>query len=175
LTRAARATAAALGLVALAAAGARAQREAAGGPGAVTDAENRYRLEVPAGWQRAQAPAGSLAAWRARDGALMVVTRLDFPNRDAWRRKKPFFDQVERGVREESRSYRRIRQRRHRLGRVPAMDLEFSRASDSHPAVVMRFVFFRHYTLVLSLGAAGEDRRRALRAVAETFAPYFGD
>jgi hypothetical protein len=167
------------GLLALAAAAAAADTRA------VTDEQHRYQLEVPARWQ----PAGPLpdtggaavAGWRdPGSDAALAISRVDYPNPDAWRNRQPFFDEVENGLAAATAGFERLHRRVHRLGRVPAMDLFFRHRGpgDGDEIVLMRFLFFRTYSMTLALSLpAGDYRasRRALAALVDSFQPYFGD
>ncbi|MEM9490192.1 MAG: hypothetical protein AAGC55_13675, partial [Myxococcota bacterium] len=119
-----------------------------------------------------------------RSGAVLAISRVNYPNLAAWRSKTmpDYSREVENGLRAAVRDYRRIDQREHRLGRVPALDLAFrhggERASDERGewVVLMRFLFFRRYSLSLTLTMPADRYRRfrrAHRAVRDSFQPYF--
>lgn len=111
-------------------------------------------------------------------GALLAITRVDYPNPRAWRRDHGFFAEVEAGIETASSGYQRFHHRQHRMGRVPTLDLGFRRrAARGREVVLMRFLFFRRYTVSLTMTMPARAYRRhqaALRALLDSFAPYFG-
>lgn len=146
-------------------------------PPPVRDAENRYELHVPDDWQ-SLAIVDALLGAQAPDGAArLVVTRVDHPNRAAWRSERTFFSQVERGVARAADGYRRLHRRRGRLGRVPHLDLRFRRrTADGREVVAMRFLFFRRYSLILTVSTEADRarrQRRTVRRLVRSFVPYF--
>lgn len=145
-------------------------------------AAHQYRIEVPEGWSGTGASAGEpviVSGYRhERSGARLAITRVDYPNPGAWRQKDAFFEEVEDGVREAAPGYTRLHRQRRRLGKVPAMDLFFRRRTgDGTQVVLLRFLFFRRYTLALALASPARAYRRhgrAHRALVDGFVPYFG-
>lgn len=137
----------------------------------VVDREQRYRLELPDGYAAAAgtAPDGVLARYAAGDTAVSIA-RIDFANSAAWSGKAEHFTRVEAGTRAASPGYRRVDRRRHKLGKVPALDLWFERdAEGGRKLVATRFVFFRRYTLILTAAmpaaVSRKDRERVARLV----------
>lgn len=134
---------------------------------------------VPASREDITGARGLLGGYRhPPSGAVLAVTRVDYPNRRAWRRDQGFFAEVEAGVETASTGYRRFHRRQHRIGRVPALDLGFRRRTEQgREVVLMRFLFFRRYTVSLTVTAPARAYRRhqgALRPLLDGFTPYFG-
>jgi len=145
----------------------------------VVDREQRYRLELPDGFSAAAGtpPDGVIARYRDAGGSTAVsIARIDFANSAAWRGKDEHFASVESGTRAASPGYRRIERRRHKLGKVPALDLWFERDADGgRKLVATRFVFFRRYTLILTAAmpaaVSRKDRDRVGKLVG-SFEPH---
>lgn len=142
----------------------------------VRDASLRIELDVPASWHRP----GNALRWRnPRTDQLITITRIDSPNRDAWRGRPRFFAAVEAGAVRASGATRVLRRRRGHAGRVPTLDLWIRlRAPDGTRRVLaVRLLLFRHTTISLAIDspARGFSRRRrhAVRALAASFVPYF--
>jgi hypothetical protein len=139
------------------------------------DADRRFELELPAAWTKDS----DALLWRNSDtDQVMVVTRIDGPTSDAWRGRRSFFDAVEKGVRDSADSFKSLRRRRGKAGRVPTLDLWFQyRATDgADVTVAMRFLFFRRYTLSLAIDTPAKrfrKHRRAVRKLTKSFKPYF--
>lgn len=154
----------------------------ADGEAVLRHAEHRFEIELAGGPWR-EVPMGEtppVAGWRNDDaGAVLAITRLEYPNVDAWRGKDHFFQQIEAGLRETTQRYRRLDRRRHKLGRVPALDLTFKhRRGDADEVVLTRFIFFRTYSLALTVAIPDDaygSRRRPLDRLVNSFKPYFGD
>lgn len=162
---------------------------------AIQVAAHQYQLDLPVAWSPAAPASGdastsgatagtvtgssAVLSRHAHDagGARLVITRVAYPNPGAWSRKDAFFDQVEHGIRAAAPGCTRLQRRQHRLGRVPAMDVQLRRRMGHGAEVVhMRFLFFRRYTLTLTLAAPARGYRRhgrAYRALVDSFVPYF--
>ena len=116
--------------------------------------------------------------WHDRSNARLAIARMNYPNLGAWRRDKAFFAQVEAGLSETSPGFKRLYQNQMRIGKVPALDVTFRRkTNDGTEVVLMRFLFFRRYTLALTLSMpkrAYRRYRRTHRKLIENFVPYFG-
>ena len=152
----------------------------AGGDGVVESAEHQFRLALGADWARISPAPGPEQIIESRvqadTGRTLVVVRMDYPNPDAWRGRRSFFDAVEAGFRSACVGYRRLRVHRGRLQRVPVLDLAFSRERDgARQTVQVRALFFRTYSLVLVITSPGSRRHalRELRAQAAEFRPFF--
>lgn len=119
-----------------------------------------------------------VAAHRHATGALLAITRMNVPNQRAWRSDDDFFAEVESGVERASAGYDRFHRKQHRVGSVPALDLAFrQRGPRGREVVLMRFLFFRRYTLAFALRAPASAYRRhdrTWRALCESFAPISG-
>ncbi|MBT8495457.1 MAG: hypothetical protein KJO07_20580 [Deltaproteobacteria bacterium] len=145
-------------------------------------AKNYVQLELP------EQVASGAPAVVAKDGTTLVasfhgpslhaaITRIGVPNRRAWRKDESYFKEVERGLAKTTPGYRRRRLKRHKLGKVPALDLVFDRRTDDgRERVYARFLFFRTFSITLMVGTrAGSPRlaHRRARQLQKTFKPYF--
>jgi hypothetical protein len=148
-------------------------------------AEHQFQLGALDGWTEVPvaatgAAAGSVsivAGYRhARTGALLAITRMGIPSPRAWRDDTAFFAEIEAGIASTSAGYQRFHRRQQRVTDVPALDLGFLRdTARGRELVLMRFLFFRRYTLALALTAPAATQRRherAFRALVDSFAPY---
>lgn len=149
------------------------------------DRSHRYELSPPAEWQPVAAPPqGVLAGYEhGASRALAAVARVDYPNLDAWRsrNRNAYFAEIEDGIREAVLGYERVSMRGRTLTRldVPVLDLTFRhRTGDRDEIVLMRFLFFRRYSLSLTIRTpAGEFRshKRAWEQARTSFQPYIAD
>lgn len=135
--------------------------------------------ELPVtGRQDDTATALVVAGHRHATGALLAITRMNVPNQRAWRQDDDFFAEVEAGVERASAGYDRFHRKQHRVGSVPALDLAFrQRSPRGREIVLMRFLFFRRYTLAFALRAPAAAYRRhdrPWRALHESFTPTSG-
>lgn len=136
-------------------------------------------ITLPAGWSETPIPevaARPVVAYQSAAGAHVVITRAGAHNPLAWsvRNRTRYADQVEAGVTAATSGYTRKRRTIQKVNGVPVMDLELSRKVDgAREDVVMRFVFFRTYTLTLAAIAAKKDRA-ALDAIVKSFGPPKG-
>jgi hypothetical protein len=136
-------------------------------------------ITVPATWAAAPIPevaARPVAAYESPAGARVVITRAGAHNPEAWseRRRTKYADQVEAGVTGATEGYQRKRRAIQKVNGVPVMDLELSRVvGGKREDVVMRFVFFRTYTLTVAAVAPGKDRA-AVAAIVKSFGPPKG-
>ena len=134
-----------------------------------------YTLALGNEWKPLEpVPEGLLAAYRAGTRRAALV-RIDYPNRDAWRKKRAFFEQVERGLAASTRGYRRLSQRTTRIARVPVLDINYRRQTEAgEEEVWARFLFFRRFSVALVLSVPSAEGRRAargLRSVLKSFEP----
>lgn len=151
-------------------------------------AEHQYELDALDGWseltggERGEADdllddVIIVAGYRhARSGALLAITRMNLDNPRAWRDDGDFFAEVEAGIEDTSPRYQRFHRRQQRVNKVPALDLGFRRDSErGREVVLMRFLFFRRYTLALALRVPARAYRRherAFRTLVTSLAPY---
>jgi hypothetical protein len=157
------------------------------------DPEHHYQITLGPAWlDKAAAIAATgaigdrpalLAGYEhPRSGALVAVTRINYPNLGAWRaRTRPaYVAAIEQGVREAVVSYRRLEQRTG-FDQVPVFDLVFrsrrpgGQGKQGNEIVAMRFLFFRTYSLVMTVtvpARAYRRHKRTLRAVQNSFKPY---
>lgn len=144
--------------------------------GTLRDEAQHYRMAVAPGWRPIAAPAGALVAYQAPGArATLVITRIEIGLR--WARDAAgLAADLEEGVEQATRGFRRVRRQSSELDRVPAFDLSYRRApGPGGDTVLSRYLFFNRYTLVLSIGlgvGAGRSERRAAEAMVKTFAPY---
>jgi hypothetical protein len=152
---------------------------------AVESREHRYRLALDSLWRARPAPAGSLAPLSGyehdRSGALLAVSRIDYPNSAAWRQRSrdAYYDAIVAGIETSTPGYDLVERGASMQGQVPALDLIYRRReARGSEVVLLRFLFFRRYALALALTVPERGYRghkRALRAVQQNFAPFFGD
>jgi len=158
--------------------------------GDVRVAEHQFQIDEPAssdGWRELPASERGDAAdvlivagyHHAGSGAVLAITRMAIANPRAWDDDDDdFFAEVEAGIESTSARYQRFHRRQQRVNKVPALDLGFRRDSErGREVVLMRFLFFRRYTLALALRVPAPAHRRherAFRALLESFAPYLG-
>lgn len=125
-------------------------------------------ITLDATWTPVTAPR-LVAAYRARGGVLLAITRAQLPNAAAWRDKTrgAYVDDIERGL--VAAGYRRTAREVGTLEGVPALTLDATRADGA--TVLVRILLFRTYALALALEVPrGVDTTRA-RAVRASFAP----
>jgi hypothetical protein len=152
---------------------------------AIESREHRYRLTLDSAWRARPAPAGSLAPLSGyehdRSGALLAVSRIEYPNAAAWRQRTrdAYYDTIVAGIENSTPGYLLMERGASMQGPVPALDLVYRRGdARNHEVVVLRFLFFRRYALALALAVperAYRGHKRALRAVQQSFSPFFGD
>lgn len=159
---------------------------AADGDRAVDNADDkdmRFKLRLGPGWTALARPDDArtpLAGYR-HDGydALVAINRVDYPNIPAWRTKErdAYFDEIERGLREEVADFKRLGHDRGRLRDIPFYQVTFRhRTDDGRRVVLMRFIFYRRYSVSLSLEVPARSYRRnkkALQAIRDTFEPLY--
>jgi hypothetical protein len=172
-----RALRAAVVVAALAALAALAAPAAADGP--IDLPETPAEITIPDSWRTSEIPevrSRPVVAYESAGGALVVITRAGAYNPQAWaeRTRAKYCDEVERGVSDATNKYQRRRRSIQKVNGVPTMDLEISREVDGvKEDVVMRFVFFRTYTLTLA--AVGPSKERStLQSIAKSFGPPKG-
>ena len=106
-----------------------------------------------------------------------AITRINAPNRRAWRKDAAFFREVEAGLAKSSQGYKRRTRRQHKLGKVPALDIDFERTHEqATERVYSRFLFFRTFSVTLMIAVPKRAPRSLRRRVAKmraSFRPYF--
>jgi hypothetical protein len=136
-------------------------------------------ITLPPTWTETPIPdvtARPVVAYESPAGAHVVITRAGAHNPLAWseRSRPKYADQVEAGVTAATDGYIRKRRTIQKVNGVPVMDLELSRkVAGVREDVVMRFVFFRTYTLTLAAVMSRKDRP-AVDAIAKSFGPPKG-
>lgn len=145
----------------------------------VREADDYYQLTVPRGWSAIEPAAGAedivLARAHAATGQALAVTRVAYPNRH--RKDKAYRDQVVAGLAAATRDYKQLSRRDRTLSTVPVTDVVFRhRAASGVRVTSVRFLFFRTFTLILTVAgpAEGHDRaKRATAALLSSFQPYY--
>jgi hypothetical protein len=136
-------------------------------------------ITVPANWTTSTIPdvrAKPIVAYESPAGGHVVITRAGAYNPQAWieRTRAKYCDEVETGVSAATDGYQRKKRSIQKVNGVPVMDLELTREVDGkREDVVMRFVFFRTYTLTLAAVGPAKDRT-AIAAIAKSFGPPKG-
>jgi hypothetical protein len=132
----------------------------------LVDPKNHYRLDLGDDWavERSGEPP-QLLSLRHRSGARAVLTRTNFPNRPAWRRRAHYFDDVVAGIKANTAGFALHRRKRGRLKKIPYLDVVYRREHDSRPLVHTRFLFYRTFTLILTASSSPAGRRSAARLV----------
>ena len=159
----------------------------------VLDSSHRFRFELGYGWSKQDLPKSQVVNERDREldseleGAVEILARLDhlghgqhatvvrvnYQNDAAWRGHREFFTNVERGLLDASPGAFHVRRVRGKLGRVPHLDVFFrQKKSAAAQEVSVRFLFFRRYTLIATIGGPSRYRRLAASAISR-FTPYF--
>lgn len=138
--------------------------------GALRDGDSGYQIVIAPGWVPVDPPAGTLLAYRAPGGhAHLAVTRVDVGSRSPHTFPR-VVDDVERGVKNVTEDYRRIRRRTGQVGRVRTLDLWYRRKDRT--TVLSRYLFYHSYTVVLSIGlgrGAARGDHHAARAMLRSF------
>ncbi len=147
---------------------------AAPAPAPLLDAEQRFSLQLPSGFEATSPPQRSQALhyFLAKPGIVASVTRFASANRAAYQKKHraEFIDQIEAGLARNVPGYApRKTKKFSRIDRTPILDLEFLRGASS-PAperIYMRFIFHYRFTVVatasIPAGASKTSRRQAQR------------
>jgi hypothetical protein len=144
--------------------------------GTLRDEAQHYRIAVASGWRPIAAPPGTLVAYQAPGGrATLAISRIEIGLR--WARDAAgLAADLERGVEQATRGFRRVGRQSSELGRVPVFDLSYRRApGPGGDMILSRYLFFNRYSLVLSIGlgaGAGRSERRAAEAMVKSFVPY---
>lgn len=149
--------------------------------GTLQDGEHAYQVVIGAGWQPATTPEGTLVAYREAGGrGHLAITRVEV-GRMGEKHRARMIDEVERGVERETSGYKRLKRSLTMEGIVPILDLWYERsgstsASASAPRMIlMRYLFFRRHTVVLSIGLPARpprDLRRASEVMLKSFKPF---
>lgn len=144
------------------------------------DAKQHYEIRIPQSFVL-HAAGDLLGSYQGNQPMAMSVSRIDYPSLPAWRKNQrdSFIESVVAGARASAKDYRQKSLKSHRVDRVPALDLHFTRFGKSgQEHVWMRFLFFRRYTLVASAStpstSQGKHKKRAkdfTRSLAPSRAP----
>lgn len=145
----------------------------------VREADDYYQLTVPRGWTAVEPAAGAeeivLARAQAATGQALALTRVAYPNRH--RKDEAYRNQVVAGLAAATRDYKQLSRRDRTVSTVPVTDVVFRhRASTGARVTSVRFLFFRTFTLILTVAgpADGHERtRRTTAALISSFQPYF--
>ncbi len=127
-------------------------------------------LSLGTEWKEAKV-AGVVVAYKGGHGEMLVVTRADVPNPDAWveKSKQAYADLVEKGIKAKVAGYKRVAKKVVDAHGVPALDVEAKR--DGGATVVVRVLLFRTYALSLAIEVPKGVRVAPARAIAKAFAP----
>lgn len=135
----------------------------------LVDRDNHYQLELAGGWAvQRSGEAPQLLTLSHRSGeARAVLTRTNYPNRAAWRRKRrgQYFDDVVAGLEKSTPGFALVRRRAGKLGRIPYLDVIYRRRHEQRPRVYTRFLFYRTFTLILGAASTRAGRRQAARLI----------
>jgi hypothetical protein len=130
------------------------------------------RLELPERWQKLDQPQ-LIAAYRHPGGSVLIVSRADVPNSDAWsndaKAKQTYADKIERGVKAAVPGYKRIARKLGKAAGVPALDLEVTTAAGA--TLVIRVLMYRTYALSLGIEVPALGDTAVARSIATKFAP----
>ncbi len=154
-------------------------------PTVVLDSSHRFRFELGYGWSK-QDSSDLQALDKGEEGTVEVLARLhhlahgqhatvvrvNYQNHAAWRGHREFFAHVEQGLLDASPGASHVRRVRGKLGRVPHLDVFFGQKNSPTAEVSVRFLFFRRYTLIATIGGPRRYRHLATHAI-EQFTPYF--
>jgi hypothetical protein len=134
--------------------------------------KSKATLTLADGWNRVTHTHKNIVEIFKHDtGALLVLTRADVPNPDAWvaDKKQAYADQVEKGIKASVRGYKRLAKKLGDANGVPALDLEAKR--DDGAIIVVRVLLFRTYAVSVAIEMPkGADLALARTAV-KTFTP----
>lgn len=130
------------------------------------------RLELPDGWTKREHPA-LVATYKHADGSLLVVSRTDAPNGDAWsddaKKRQAHADAIERGLQKAVPGYKRLQRTLRKASDVPVLDVVAAR--DGGSFLVGRVLLFRTYSLALGIEVPSKSLIPAARTITATFAP----
>ena len=138
--------------------------------GTLRDGEHNYQVIIAPGWRPLEAPEGTLVAYES-GGMHLAITRVEV-GRVGKREQARMVDEIERGVEQATRGYRRVKRSVAMHGIVPVMDLWYEAGKR---LTLSRFILFRRHTVVLSIGLDGGARRAARRAaesMIQSFTPF---
>jgi hypothetical protein len=147
--------------------------------GAIDLPDTPAEITVPGSWKVSALPdveGKPVAAYESNAGGRVVITRANAHNPEAWlqRTRTRYADAVEAGVAKATEGYKRKTRTVQKVNGVPCMDLEISRTVDGvKEDVVLRFVFFRTYTLTAAAIGPKKDRA-AITAILRSFGPPKG-
>lgn len=132
--------------------------------------KTKARLELPDGWTP-MAVDGVVTAYKHTNGSVLVVSRADVPNPDAWKSetKQAYADQIERGIKAGIPGYKRIRKKLVSANGIPALDIEARREGGA--TVIVRVLLFRTYALSLGIELPKGAAIAEARAIAAAFTP----
>jgi hypothetical protein len=133
---------------------------------------SKATLTLGDGWKRqTHTFKGIVEIFKHDAGALLVVTRADVPNPDAWvaDKKQAYVDKVEAGIKASVPGYKRLAKKVVDANGVPALDLETKR--DGGSTIVIRVLLFRTYSVSAAIEVPKGGDVAAARAITKAFAP----
>lgn len=129
-------------------------------------------LTLADGWHRVRhSYKGIVEIFKHDGGSLLVVTRADVPNAEAWidRKKQAYADKVENGIRAGVPGYKRLAKKLVDANGVPALDIEATRTGGA--TVVVRVLLFRTYAVSAAIEVPKGGNVTIARDVIKAFAP----
>ncbi len=133
--------------------------------------KTKTTLTLPDGWNRvSHAYKGIVEIYKHDNGSVLVVTRADVPNPDAWvaDKKQGYVDQVEKGIQQGVPGYKRLSKKLVDANGIPALDIEAKRTGDA--TVITRVLLYRTYSVSLGIEVPKGVDVAAARAIVKTFA-----
>lgn len=133
---------------------------------------SKATLTLGDGWNRVKHTyKGIVEIFKHEGGSILVVTRADVPNPDAWiaEKKQAYVDKVEAGIKVGVPGYKRLAKKIVDANGVPALDLETKR--DGGSTVVIRVLLFRTYSVSAGIEVPKGGDLTMARAVLKTLAP----
>lgn len=131
---------------------------------------SKATIDVPPAWKIVEATGVVLGA-KGPESELLAITRAQIPNPDAWRAKKRegYADQIERGVAQKVKGYKRTTRKLAEINTIPVLDLEARR--DDGAVIVMRILLYRTFALALAIEVPKLGALKDARAIAQSFTP----
>ena len=154
----------------------------------VKNRKHRFQLTLGSGWTEVAQPEESrtpLVGWlHRRTRATLAINRVDHPNLQAWRKKnrEAYYQEIEKGVMEQLADYERIAFRMQHIKKIPVFELSFRHRGardgrrQSSRLVMMRFIFYRRYSLSMSLSIPERTfkrKKRIFKRVRDSFVPLY--
>lgn len=134
--------------------------------------DSKAQIVLPDRWDKAAVDHVALS-YKHPSGSLLVVTRTDAPNPDAWsdtaKTREAYADAIERGLAKSIEGYKRTRRKLAKANGVPALDIEATRTGGA--TVIVRALLFHTYGLTLAIEVPAKGDIAVARRIASAFAP----